>query len=217
MFRLLLTSAFIFTISACGGSGGGSTRTITYVAIGASDATGIGAEPITDGYVFRLRKMLEESGFEVTLRNLGIPGARVEEMREFELPVARQLDPELVTVFAGGNDLVQGTGAGEFETDLAVILQELSRLPVDSIAIATLPDLTKLPRFQVEPDSDVTEARIEAFNDIIIRQAQLVGAVIADLHPFDPAADVTASDGFHPNDRGHELIADVFFDALSPL
>jgi hypothetical protein len=51
---------------------------ILYMAIGASDAVGIGATPLTHGYVFRIKDELENRGKNVDLLDLGIPGANLD-------------------------------------------------------------------------------------------------------------------------------------------
>jgi len=54
---LLITFIFIGCNSSSQGDDNGE---LLYVAIGASDAVGIGASPLTNGYVFKIRDSLEE-------------------------------------------------------------------------------------------------------------------------------------------------------------
>jgi lysophospholipase L1-like esterase len=101
---------------------------VSYTAIGASDAAGVGASivciPFTEcpdgtGYVPVVARRLREQGHAVTLTNMGIPGAVLSPAvqalgNQYGLnPPANFLDQEapfvpkdatLVTVFAGGND-----------------------------------------------------------------------------------------------------------------
>jgi lysophospholipase L1-like esterase len=105
------------------------SNTVSYTAVGASDAIAIGAShecfPFADcpdgtGYVQDTKRRLQAMGKTVTLLNLGIPGAVLGpdieaignslgrgipgNFLEREMPfVAR--DSTLVTVFAGGNDV----------------------------------------------------------------------------------------------------------------
>jgi len=62
-------------------SQGDNNGELLYVAIGASDAVGIGASPLTNGYVFKIRDSLEEENLNVELRNLGILGAKLDEIK----------------------------------------------------------------------------------------------------------------------------------------
>jgi len=115
--------------------------TVTYTAVGASDATGHGASieclpfvpcPDGTGYVPVVTRQLRAQGFTVNLTNLGIPTAVIG--RDFEALgqqynreiVANFIDGEMpfvpttstvVTIFAGGNEVntitaALGAGAG---------------------------------------------------------------------------------------------------------
>lgn len=216
MRKTLLCLAFLVLpcVSGCdGGSDTFDSSSYTYVAIGASDATGIGADPPTDGYVFLIEDSLDERG-DVELVNLGIPGAKVEDMRELELPVAEEVEPELVTIFAGGNDVTQGTDPASFEEDLREILSSLSD-GARIIALADLPDLTRLPKFQEDPDPDVTPDRVAAFNSIIRRLAgQFPGVRLVPLSNIPINSLLVDDDGFHPSDEGHRRIADEFLAVI---
>jgi len=107
----------------------GQSNTVSYTAIGASDAIAYGAShqcfpfapcPDGTGYVQLTQRRFEAAGKTVSLLNLGIPGAVLGpdieaignslsrgipgNMLEREMPfVAR--DSTLVTIFAGGNDV----------------------------------------------------------------------------------------------------------------
>ena len=86
-YKLLLSSLFItFLITACASSSddddlaegpANDLPAVHYVALGASDAFGIGANPITRGYVYRIKDGFEDRGRKVDLLNLGIPTADI--------------------------------------------------------------------------------------------------------------------------------------------
>jgi lysophospholipase L1-like esterase len=134
-----LTAAALSILPACGDKTDSPTTpsppptsgsAVSYTALGASDAAGVGSSvpcaPFVDcpngmGYVPRIVRDLQAQGSTVTLMNLGIPAAvlspRIEALGkqygrpwipgnfiEQELPfVARS--STLVTIFAGGNDV----------------------------------------------------------------------------------------------------------------
>src|SRR5438046_230776 len=65
---------------------------LTYVALGASDAAGVGVEdPQRDGWVPVLSRQLPQP---TRLINLGIPGVRLFEALEVELPPALEAKPD---------------------------------------------------------------------------------------------------------------------------
>jgi lysophospholipase L1-like esterase len=191
---------------------------IVYLAIGASDAVGIGADPVTRGYVYRITEELDDRVDLVVPANLGVPGATAEQLDDalelfFETPV----EPDLVTVWTGANDVIRGEDADDFEDALDGILDRLRERTDGVIVIANIPDLTELPRFREDPDDDVTRERIEAFNEAIALQAGDYDALLVDLYG-EPVEDdlVSDEDGFHPNNEGHERIAEQFLDAILP-
>lgn len=190
-----------------------------YVALGASDATGIGAIPITRGYVYLIRNALEKFFSGVTLLNLGIPGERIGAIKETVRVAVLQvgLTPKLVTLWTGANDLIAGDDPRVFQSDLRFILQNLHKSSDAVIVIANLPDLTQLPRFKEQPSAVVTVARVSAFNKAIATEAAAVNVPVVDLFA-QPLRDKLVSDldGFHPNNEGHAEIAMLFLEVILP-
>jgi acyl-CoA thioesterase I len=197
----------------------GEPGNLNYLALGASDAAGVGAYPLTRGYVFKIADALAVRGEPVGLYNLGIPGATVIEIQaalEVFLITRQQID--LVTIWVGSNDLIQGLAISEFAQGLRSILSQLRARTNAFIVIANLVDLTRLPRFVEKPDADVTAARVAAFNQIIRNEAARFRVAVLNLFALvDPNRDaITAIDGFHPNNRGHQRLASLFLGLIVP-
>lgn len=204
--------------TGCGSSNNSSDGDIEYVAIGASDAAGIGANPITNGYVFLIEEGLEDdTGEEVELINLGIPGAETADFVDAELEVATRTDPDLITIWAGPNDLISGDSVEEFAGNLRELFSTLRAETSAFIVAGTIPDLTRVPRFVEEPDPDVTSARVAAYNDVIRSLASEFGIQIAELTQITPDATlVSDEDGFHPNNEGYRAMADIYLSVITP-
>jgi acyl-CoA thioesterase I len=189
---------------------------IVYVALGASDAVGIGAFPLHKGYVYRIRDRLKPRAKTVELYNLGVAGAHVDDVERVSLATALARHPHVVTFWPGPNDLIHGVAVEEFEAALARVLSQL-RGPTEAvIVVANVPDLTQIPRFRIEPDSNVTIERVRAYNDAIARQAALYAAPVADLFGGGYASDweYVSLDGFHPSNAGHAKIAEVLLSII---
>ena len=210
--NIILLAIFSLTLISCGDNS--SRGEFEYVALGASDATGVGASPIDEGYVYEIQEELKNDGRDVGLLNLGIPGAQTDEVQNLALPVAKDDNPELVTIFVGANDIVAGDPIENFQNDLSEILITLANDTPALVVIATLPDITGLPRFQTNPDQDVTKARVDQFNAVIVDEATKSGALIVNLAAVPIQAFEVTDDGFHPNDEGHQLIADEFLKVI---
>jgi lysophospholipase L1-like esterase len=205
------------TLAGCGSSSPARKPNVLYAALGASDAVGTGADPVSKGYVYRIREGLDERLPTVTLINLGIPGAEIDRIAESgRIFLQARAQPDIVTLWAGANDIIGGRLAGDFEPDLGNLIARLRADTNALLVMANIPDLTRLPRFTARPTPTVTTERIGAFNQAIARQAARYRVPLVDLfaQPVDPA--LVAADGFHPSTAGHANIAQLFLVTLLP-
>jgi lysophospholipase L1-like esterase len=204
-------------IAGCGGPKEKSIEFI-YLALGASDATGVGALPLTEGYVYLITRELDRQIPGVFLVNLGVPGARIDLIKE-QVRVAERLGTkaDLVTLWTGANDVVNGDDPKQFQERLHALLRMVKETISRTIVVANLPDLTQLPRFLTSPSPTVTTARIDAFNHAIAEETRSAGGALVDLHA-NPVRDdlVFDVDGFHPNNAGHREIARQFLQVALP-
>ncbi|HEX2903027.1 MAG TPA: SGNH/GDSL hydrolase family protein [Jatrophihabitans sp.] len=168
-----------------------------WVALGDSLTQGVGASAFDRGWVGQLAGELTGQGQRLRVLNLSVSGARVGDLVARQLPVLRQLEPALVTVLIGSNDLFQPrlrrSLPAAFETMLA-------RLPAGAV-VANLPN----------PNSAA-----EAVNRLLHRAVADRGVVLADMRGSRTTSwqGKLAADYFHPNDRGHASIAQVFAEAI---
>jgi lysophospholipase L1-like esterase len=90
----------------------------SYVAIGDSLSEGLGDFTFhqsryhsgwTDRLAAMLAKELEPAGHEFHYANLALRGSKLSKIIEVQLPAALRLQPDLVTVMAGSNDLMSKT------------------------------------------------------------------------------------------------------------
>ena len=214
---LLGVAVCCLCLTACGGTKEKSIEFI-YLALGASDATGVGALPLTEGYVYLIARELDRQIPGVFLVNLGVPGARIDLIKE-QVRVAKQLGTkaDLVTLWTGANDLVNGDDPKQFQERLRALLRMVKEAISRSIVVGNLPDLTQLPRFRTSPSPTVTTARIDAFNRVIAEETRSVGGSLVDLHASPVRDDLVFDvDGFHPNNAGHREIAKQFLQVILP-
>src|SRR5918996_1419229 len=126
--RFMVLAALAMSLGACAGSGAPPEPPdrVIYLAIGASDAAGVGARPLTRGYVFRIAEELDQRVDQVFLAPLAIPGARTEQLdAALELFLESEVEPNLVTVWTGANDVIRGEDADDFEGDLEDMFERL--------------------------------------------------------------------------------------------
>jgi lysophospholipase L1-like esterase len=167
-----------------------------WCALGDSMTLGIGASAFDRGWVGQLA---EQGSVPRRLINLSASGARVADILDRQLPALEALgiEPALVTVLIGSNDLISPRYRKVFPE---LFGQMLRRLPVGSV-VASQPNPSR--------------AALEA-NATLDRIAAERGLVIADLR--DPRTTSwkgrLAPDHFHPNDLGYAGIAEVFAGAI---
>ena len=174
-----------------------------WVALGDSMSQGIGARDISGGWVGQLHARLTAAGHRVRLVNLSVTGARVADVAARQLPQLRalELEPALVTVLAGANDMFprsrRAPAAGHFA-------ELLRGLPAGRSVIATLPR---------------RNAHALAINALIEHAAASGQVRIADMRGMTLRSLIgtRAEDHFHPNERGYARIADAFDRAIDRL
>jgi lysophospholipase L1-like esterase len=237
-----LAAATLSACSAAGSVGAAAVPSVspsgpaeTYVAIGASETLGFGAQdPVRQAWtqVF-YRTALPRA---TTFVNLGIPGATVEEALQREVPEAESLHPNVVTVWLNVNDILAGVEPSDYEREITSLLAEVRAHGHPTILVANTPPLDRLPRFvgcepfAPGPDGCDTTRRLSAaaldglvdeYNAAIAHAASIEGATVVDLHAVGLAArrsgreaELVSADGLHPSTAGHLAIGLAFARAL---
>jgi lysophospholipase L1-like esterase len=198
---------------------------MVYVALGASDAVGVGAsDPNTTAYVPRLIARLPAHALAL---NLGVSGYTVKQALAEELPQALAAHPTLVTVWLVGNDFRQCTSLSDYQRDLDSLLGQLQSQTRAQIFVANAPDMSLLPA--IRDGSPNLGACLRGLQPLQIRTVvahwnTVIDAVVAkhhqvlvDLYHSDLAAhpEYIASDGFHPSDGGYRVLADLFWAQIT--
>jgi lysophospholipase L1-like esterase len=194
------------------------TGPVTYVALGASDAVGIGTNrPATQGYVPRLAQKLPTGSHLV---NLGISGIHLHEALSEELPIALSTNPRLITIWLVANDFIANVPYNSYMQDLNTLLTHLRNGTHARIVMANLPDLTRLPIFSrfSKPQKVATLAAIQRWNASMASIARRYNVDIVDLmaqaslltsHP-----EYISGDGFHPSAAGYVQLANLFWQSI---
>lgn len=194
------------------------TRPVTYVALGASDAVGVGSDaPGSQGYVPLIAAHLSKGSH---LLNLGVSGIRLHEALSEELPLALSSSPDLITVWLVVNDFVGGVTYQDYLQDLDTLLSQLHTRTRAQIVMADIPDLTRLPAFANQSSAQRSRmlAGIQQWNKGIAQKAAQYGVTLLDL--FGHGGELTShpeyisGDGFHPSAAGYVQLADLFLQAI---
>lgn len=180
---------------------------LLYVALGDSAAQGVGASRPGRSYVGLVAEHLRRrTGRTVRVVNLSISGARLREAITLQLPPLRRLQPDVVTVAIGANDIAS--------FDRERFTRELGEI-YDSLPAGTI--VAELPSFYL----GAAERNARIANTIVHRLAGEHGFPVAPLHSTTRrqgaaryALNQVSADFFHPNDRGYRVWASAFLPVL---
>ncbi|MGH2494730.1 MAG: SGNH/GDSL hydrolase family protein [Ktedonobacteraceae bacterium] len=194
-------------------------KPLVYVALGASDAVGVGSDkPVSQGYVPLVAARLPKGSHAL---DLGVNGIHLHEALTAELPLALSTSPDLITVWLVANDFIGGVTYDDYMQDLATLLSQLRSVTHAHIFMANLPDLTRLPAFSGNSAAQKAQmlSDIQHWDTGIAQQAARYGVTLVDL--FKRGSEITAhpeyisGDGFHPSPAGYAQLAAVFWQAIT--
>lgn len=232
-----LLAALLVLLAACGGNAVPvitrhtmPTATVhppaVYVALGASDAVGVGADdPNTQGYVPILISRLPKYSQFV---NLGVSGFTLHNAVQRELPQALTYHPTVMTIWLVGNDFRDCVPLQQYGADLDTLLKTLHNQTQARVFVANAPDFSLLPYYQQgaqggggciagQPPAAI-HAMVLQWNTVIDAAVAKYGDVLVDLYSSDLAKHpeyVSPQDGFHPSSKGYAELANLFWAQIA--
>lgn len=236
----LMVGALLAALLASCGAGGvgqgsaGSAATTTpaakpsvvYVALGASDAVGVGAsDPNHTAYVPILISRLPKGAFAL---NLGISGETLHQALADELAPAIQQQPTLITIWLVGNDFKDCVSLTQYGVDLNTLLGQLQTKTHAKVFVANAPDMSFLPAIQKQAAQDghfcgvgtsQTQIRglVNQWNTVIDASVASHGDTLVDLYHSNLVQhpNYLYTDGFHPSDKGYLALANLFWAQIT--
>jgi acyl-CoA thioesterase I len=185
------------------------TGPVVYVALGDSTGAGVGARE--GGYVARLFTRLAERRPGSKLANLCVSGATTADLVRGQLERGVGMNPDLVTVGIGINDIGHGLTIDQFAKNYDKILSTLKEKTHAQIVVTNIPDISSAPRIPGSMRSEYQQQIIK-FNERLEEITTRHGVIVFDMYtiskdelPSHP--EYFSGDGFHPSDQGYELWA----------
>ncbi|GAA4264667.1 SGNH/GDSL hydrolase family protein [Frondihabitans peucedani] len=187
-----------------------------YVAIGDSFTEGIGdPDPATPGgfrgWADRTAEVLASTADDFAYANLAIRGRLLQQIIDEQAEAALALHPDLVTVSAGGNDIIRpGTDPDEVAGRLEGLVQTLSSEGA-TVVVFTGPDIGATPVL------GRMRGKVAIYNENIHAVALRNDAVVADMWSLRELADprMWAPDRLHFSPLGHHTIARAVLASLN--
>ena len=181
-----------------------------YVAIGDSTTEGLEDPDGQGGYrgwADRLAQHVADSQDEpLEYANLAVRGLRMHEIRESQLGAALALEPDLLTVFGGVNDVIgRHCDFATIRTDYEAVFGA-ARGSGTTVLTFTMPDPSG-----INPLGKHLRDRMFALNAIIRSEAEEHGVLVLDLERYPVAQDprLWFEDRLHGNPLGHALVAEA--------
>lgn len=186
-----------------------TTGPIVYVALGDSTGAGVGARD--GGYVARLFTRILQRRPDSKLSNLCVSGATTADLLRSQLDSGVALNPDLVTVGIGINDIGHGLTLEQFSKNYEEIISTLKQKTHARIVVTNIPDISSAPRIPGPMRSEYQQQIIQ-FNERLGEIANRNGVTVFDVHTITKAElpshpEYFSADGFHPSDQGYELWA----------
>lgn len=183
-----------------------------YVAIGDSFTEGIGDE--VDGVPLKswVEHFAELHEPALKYTNLAKRGLITKEIREKQLEEALALQPDLVSLIAGANDILKGRWSlDEYKSEMKQIVETLSKSGV-AIIIGNLPDFTARLPLPQEKKQIIIEQLLQA-NEVILSLSSEYNLDHIDFwnHPMSSDNTIWSKDLIHPNAIGYRKIAEMMF------
>jgi lysophospholipase L1-like esterase len=190
-------------------------RFARYVAIGDSSTEGLD-DPAGDG---RYRGWADRLAAEVAraqsgqllYANLAVRGRKTRQILDEQLGPALAMEPDLVTVFTGTNDIIRRGFALEPVIADIRTMQRAFRDVGATVVTITMPDLS-----EVMPLARRVAPRLLAFNEAVRAVSAETGTIVVDLarHPMAADPRLWSDDRLHANALGHTRIASAIAHTL---
>jgi acyl-CoA thioesterase I len=196
----------------------GSGKSLTYVVLGDSTTISQGGD-YDKGYVRASARFLAAKGYKVTLHNFGVSGARTHDVLTKQVPQAIQVQPDIVLIVVGANDVTHLTSVASIKRDLGDSIDKIQGTYSNTkILITGSPQMGTIPRFP-QPARALAKWRTDQINTMAQALADDRGVT------FVPIADKTgpifaahpelyAKDKFHPTTEGYAVWIPVVNSSL---
>jgi lysophospholipase L1-like esterase len=201
-----------------------SSAPFRYVVIGDSTGVGQGAKDQADNFSCQYaREVLVKQHSAVKVYNLAVSGAKTQDVLAKQVRAAIALDPDLIMVSIGANDVTGLVGADEFRRNYTMILQQLTANNQQKLQIILL----NIPAFSTspllwEPYRSAAHWQAGNFNEIMeaiaktesnIKVVDIYRGTEADFRRF-PKLNFS-EDNFHPSAAGYGVWTRVIAQTLN--
>ena len=191
----------------------GADGALIYVAVGASDVVGEGADnPDTEAWPLVIYERLPKG---TVIHRVGVSGSTAEEAIAEQVPAAEALEPNLVTIWLAINDIRQQVPLEAYRKQLDEIVRRMTATGAQ-VFVGNVPDLRGIPELAENYRPGQLTAFTAEWNATIAELVLANGAHLVDLQEASEGMEqeemqvLISEDRFHPSTLGHIALAEVF-------
>ena len=191
---------------------------LVLVVLGDSSVAGVGADSVQDTLTYGVAKALADR-YRVVLHALGVSGSKLWNVVGEQLPRVAGLNPDVVLVCVGTNDVTHGTTFREARRQLRLLAEGLGTVaPGAVVVVSGLPPAETALAFR-RPLRDLLGLRAYAFTRIYQAELSRYGITVFDIarltrKAFRGKKEMFSSDLFHPSSAGYAFLATVYGKAV---
>jgi len=188
---------------------------IRYLALGDSYTIGTGASDESRSWPAIIAARLNAE-----LTNPAVNGYTTLDLIRHELPLVKGLQPDLVSVLIGVNDLVQGRTPEQYRDSLRTIYEEVAtlKLPAGRVAAVSIPTWSYAPAAADFGGAQKVDRLTSAFNAVAREEAKARDFTWVDIGPASTARIGSqgwiGADQLHPGDAQYAVWADAIWSAV---
>lgn len=195
-----------------------SAEGVTYVAVGDSLTAGVGVEDYKQSYPHILAQRISDSKNTVSLKPLAIPGARTKDISGEFLDKIIELEPNIITILSGVNDVYGNVSVKDFEKDYRQLVNTLASKTNSDVYLINLPYIGDSSLI-LPPYNYYFDYRTKQFNKVIQKIAEENNLVYIDLYSkakiFAQDNSYYSLDVFHPSGEGYLKWADHIYENIN--
>jgi lysophospholipase L1-like esterase len=186
--------------------------------LGDSSVAGVGADAVEDTLTYGVAKALADR-YRVTLHALGVSGSKLSNVVSEQLPQLADVDPDLVLICVGTNDITHGTATRDVRRQLRLLADGLATVaPRAVVVVSGLPPAETSLAFR-RPLRDLLGLRAWALTRLYRAELSHHGIVVYDVAPetrsaFRKRRELFSADLFHPSSAGYAFLGTIYGSAV---
>ena len=230
LFKSIITFTFLLPLTVLAELPWQHDQHTRVLALGDSLTAGYGADPITNGYAYRLYQQgVFDTPVHTLFANAAVPGLTSSDVRNYQLPQVERFVPDVIFMTVGGNDIIALLeGTQDLPTTIAIYQENLTQILMGLcirerapyVYIANLYDIPQLGELAVQivtAFNQVSEAVVSgvAAAGCKVKLVDINSAFAGRKGLLNITRHAAKPDEVHPTNAGHRVMAETFRQVIN--